>query len=179
MTAPNTPTQELEPVAWRYRYRNTDWTYLPTKPVWWEDEALNERFEGEPLYSAEAISRLMEKLKATETVRLEYFMRSNATAAAIAKLTAERDDYKLKYNHECNRHGLTQKRAEQLDADRAAIVASNKLLSERVAVLESALEPFAMAAGQRQIMCDDTERVTWSGITVGDLRRALAAREAK
>lgn len=38
-----------------------------------------------------------------------------------------------------------------------------------------ALEPFAKAADQRQIMCDDTERVTWSAITVGDLRRAASA----
>ncbi|MEI4482185.1 MULTISPECIES: hypothetical protein [unclassified Phyllobacterium] len=38
-----------------------------------------------------------------------------------------------------------------------------------------ALEPFARAAGERQVMCDDTERVTWSAITVGDLRRAASA----
>jgi len=43
------------------------------------------------------------------------------------------------------------------------------------AVLRSALEPFAKAAGQRQVMCDDTELVTWSAITVGDLRCARAA----
>lgn len=41
--------------------------------------------------------------------------------------------------------------------------------------MRAALEPFAKAAEKRQVGADDAERVTWSDITVGDLRRARTA----
>lgn len=117
---------------------------------------------------------------------------ADEAAAAIANLTAERDDYKLKYNHECNRHDLTQKRVQQLDADRVAIVEANKLLSERVAVLETALEPLKQVADAvfskridgvavNENCSDDIELFVYADtiITFGDLRRALAVREEK
>lgn len=105
---------------------------------------------------------------------------ADEAAAAIANLTAERDDYKLKYNHECNRHDLTQKRVQQLDADRVAIVEANKLLSERVAALENALEPFKTESQKWPDDVQDSLQIACcSDITVGDLRRALAVREAK
>ncbi|MCB1510646.1 MAG: hypothetical protein KDJ36_07055 [Hyphomicrobiaceae bacterium] len=42
---------EAKPVAWRWRYKNTEWVYLEERPTWFEDEAGNERFEVEPLYT--------------------------------------------------------------------------------------------------------------------------------
>lgn len=118
-------------------------------------------------------------------------------AAAIANLTAERDDYKLKYNHECNRHDLTQKRVQQLDADRVAIVEANKLLSERVEELETALDTantaledwlhkYAPDECKQERVEETKKRISDAGGTLAYLanvfatiRRALAVREAK
>ena len=41
--------------------------------------------------------------------------------------------------------------------------------------LVEALEPFEKALGKRQLLCKDDESVTWSAITVGDLRKARQA----
>jgi hypothetical protein len=41
--------------------------------------------------------------------------------------------------------------------------------------LVDALEPFEKALGKRQLLCKDDESVTWSAITVGDLRKARQA----
>lgn len=45
----------------------------------------------------------------------------------------------------------------------------------RMADAVEALEPFSKALEKRQLLCKDDEFVTWSAITVGDLRKARQA----
>ena len=57
------------------------------------------------------------------------------------------------------------------------IIAKEELAATeaRTQVLVEALEPFEKALGKRQLLCKDDESVTWSAITVGDLRKARQA----
>lgn len=68
-------------------------------------------------------------------------------------------------------HPSRRSMMEAVDDARKLIVAQRAML-ERA---KRALEPFAKAADKRQVLCEDTERVTWSAITVGDLRAARQA----
>lgn len=190
MTAPNNPTPEL--VTWkRFDYSITNERFI---------ETVNGSFV---LHSeaAATISRLTAERDATSR-EWRMYKRAMAAEQRVKELEAER------YELACVICGgedapglldsLTVEQIEQVHADNLAFTAaaqendygmvrdmydaeraSNELLSERVAVLDTALEPFAKAADQRQVMCDDAELVTWSAITVGDLRRAKAAREGK
>jgi len=54
--------------------------------------------------------------------------------------------------------------------------ARHRLTTEaRMAEAVEALEPFSKALEKRQLLCKDDEFVTWSAITVGDLRKARQA----
>lgn len=154
MTAANTPTPELEPVAWAFDRPETPYQFWTTNP-----EADNLKRE-----------------------KLIPLVRRDEAAATIARLTAERDALKENISvwHSYVREGLGISgedlpfRFDYYAQEIAAVITANKLLSERVAVLETALEPFAKVA---RVLGDSTIP-TWT-INVGDLRRALAAREAK
>ena len=64
-------------------------------------------------------------------------------------------------------------KAAQISA--RAIVLAIQATEARAQGLVDALEPFEKALGKRQLLCKDDESVTWSAITVGDLRKARQA----
>lgn len=145
MTVPNTPTPEIEPVAWRWRHRSSiNWQYgsLEEAKSWMANGGYS-HVDLVPLYEA----------------------------AAIEKLTAERDKW---------RDAWMTSAHEEAEAYRERDEAI-----ERVAVLETALEPFCtelfndFCPDETPAWYFDDEGNTPSPVTVGDFRRALAVREAK
>ncbi|MDQ0996933.1 hypothetical protein QFZ34_002115 [Phyllobacterium ifriqiyense] len=195
MTAPNNPTPEveLEPVAWAFNRPETPYQFWTTNP-----EADN-----------------LKREKLIPLVRLDQ------VAAAISRLTAERDGFEARliscdenlthtlksYTEMTLERDRAERRVKELEANRdtwkasrdrwkavcvpervlelEAAEASNKLLSERVAVLEGALEPAEklILSLYRTWIADDTTATPSAGSEVGqvyyDLRRARDAREGK
>ena len=64
-------------------------------------------------------------------------------------------------------------KAAQISA--RAIVLAIQATEARAQGLVEALEPFEKALGKRQLRYKEDESVTWSAITVGDLRKARQA----
>ncbi len=68
-------------------------------------------------------------------------------------------------------------RGDEDSSDVVQAFAKHRQATEaRAQGLVDALEPFEKALGKRQLLCKDDESVTWSAITVGDLRKARQAR---
>ena len=61
------------------------------------------------------------------------------------------------------------KLADVTDEDREAAHEFHREMFRRL------MDPFEKALGKRQLLCKDDESVTWSAITVGDLRKARQA----
>ncbi len=67
-------------------------------------------------------------------------------------------------------------RGDEDSSDVVQAFAKHRQATEaRAQGLVEALEPFEKALGKRQLLCKDDESVTWSAITVGDLRKARQA----
>lgn len=99
-------------------------------------------------------------------------------------MTTTPTDAQMKLARECAAHGFPKdtpyyKNCMAGNYDEFGIVQAPLLAIQateaRAQGLVEALEPFEKALGKRQLLCKDDESVTWSAITVGDLRKARQA----